>query len=519
MAILTIDGWEIPVESVTRGVEYLDTYKRAFSGNLRDGTRFAKRKWDVTTAYLNQDDARTLRALIHNEGDRLSANHILGSTKWDNDSKNFLVSNKGNVIGASNVATYRPFEGPNDTHAFALEPDTTNLFKNDSAVNPSLEGTLSGGGTTFTLSGFTISATNLNVTQDTENPYHGTKALKMSYKAGGGTAWKIFWNNYVTKTITDLGLAVGDTITFSWYERHNIDLSTISGADYIPQLKFYDTNKKEIAGTAVSLTSLGPTNLNWHRHSITATIPANTVYLLPQVGFDSPDFTINQYYYIDALQLEKAPYATSFIMDTRTSTSGTMPFVINYNTSEISIFVKVKPSGLSASYAFPIQFTNDDYAWIYRCAANSSSHRFDIYFENGSTKTFITAIENLWDNLVLVYNYSTSIVRIYRNGTKVTEVAETRKLYPNVTTLSLSPDGNFLISEIYILPIAVSDSFAKAYTSSWLVPNNNLLVSGDCANGQVVPCYAELGDTETASYWQGGTVYLAEKVRFTLYEI
>jgi hypothetical protein len=76
-----------------------------------------------------------------------------------------------------------------------------------------------------------------------------------------------------------------------------------------------------------------------------------------------------------------------------------------------------------------------------------------------------------------------------------------------------------LISEIYILPIAVSDSFAKAYTSSWLVPNNNLLVSGDCANGQVVPCYAELGDTETASYWQGGTVYLAEKVRFTLYEI
>jgi len=518
MAILTIDGWEIPVESVTRGVEYLDTYKRAFSGNLRDGTRFAKRKWDVTTAYLNQDDARTLRALIHNEGDRLSANHILGSTKWDNDSKNFLVSNKGNVIGSSNVATYRPLEGPDNTHAFAIEANRDNLFKNDPAVNPSLEGTLSGG----TLSGFTVSNVGYNTATDTDSFYHGTKSLKVYYKSGND-AWRIYWSNYLTKTITDLGLAVGDAVTFSWYEKHNIDLSTISGIGWIPAISFYDTNKNEIAAARVELTSLGPVNLNWHRHSITATIPADTVYIGLQVGWDAPNFTSSSHFYnIDALQLEKMPFATSFTMDTRTFVTGYMPFIINYDPNEISFFIKTKVNSV----------LNSNSTFVYYGSGAGPITSFinnDMQLQIGYMYERETAISNLfpvgdWDNICFTFSYAASKARWYSKGAMVKEVTSNQRLRPSDNLLCFYLPNNSmnissLISEVYILPIAVSDSFAKAYTSSWLVPNNNLLVSGDCANGQVVPCYAELGDTETASYWQGGTVYLAEKVNFTLYEI
>ena len=506
MAFLTINGWEIPVAEVTKSNEYLGTYKRVFSGSLRDSTSAVKRKWNITTTPLTYDDAYTLRNILISNGDHFGFDNIAGNTGWDNTIGNFIVSDKG-VVATAGTATWRPLEGPNNLNAIAVEKSTTNLLSQNAA---SFE---------TDLTGWTITQTGITFSNPSDGGYHGSKYLKL-VGSSGDTIWGI-----TSPSIT--GISPGDSVTFSWYEKHNINLSSITNNGYASTaIRFYDSSDTEIAGSAVFLTNLGYANTNWHRHYITATAPANTDHIRVSIGYDSPNLASYSWHCIDAVQVEKMSYPTSFAYLTRGTPSAIqLPIGNLYSPDALTLLTSVMFLD-KTSNTYPLYYLYTP-SWTY-----DYTFRLNIY---PTYIAFIVYTPNVYNSYTLLSSYSANTlynigisfsstkVLAYVNGSKVLDATTGYQLwYDPTATLRINEGGYFstLISNTLILSFAASGNFLAGATNTniyYKMPY--VTISGDLVNNQQVMCFPEVQDFDYLQFSNNGTWTTGQKVKFSLLEV
>ena len=507
MAFLTINGWEIPVAEVTKSDEYLGTYKRVFSGSLRDSTSAVKRKWNITTTPLTYDDVYTLRNLLISNGDHFGFDNIAGNTGWDNTIGNFIVSDKG-VVATAGTATWRPLEGPNGLNAIAVEKSTTNLLSQNTA---SFETDLTGW---TTYSNGTVTFSN-----PSDGGYHGSKYFKV-VGSSGDTIWGI-----TSPSIT--GISPGDSVTFSWYEKHNVNLSSITNNGYgSTAIRFYDSSDKEIADSAVFLTNLGYANTNWHRHYITATAPANTDHIRVFIGYDAPNLASYHWHCIDAVQVEKMSYPTSFAYLSRSQANiNLMPMSNLYSPDALTMLTSVMFMDKTSS-VYPLYF-------LY-----TPSWNFDYTFRLNICPTsivFVVYTPNAYNSYTLLSSYSTNTlynigisfssakVLGYVNGSKVLAATTGYQLwYDSNATFRIGIGGYFsvLINNLLILPFAASGNFLAGATNTniyYKMPY--VTISGDIVNNQQVMCFPEVQDFDYLQFSNNGTWTTGQKVKFSLLEV
>ena len=506
MAFLTINGWEIPVAEVTKSNEYLGTYKRVFNGSLRDSTSAVKRRWNITTTPLTYDDAYTLRNLLISNGDHFGFDNIAGNTGWDTTIGNFIVSDKG-AVATAGTATWRPLEGPNGLNAIALEKDTTNLLSQNAA---SFE---------TDLTGWTITQTGITFSNPSDVGYHGSKSLK-AVGSSGDTIWGI-----TSPSIT--GISPGDSVTFSWYEKHNVNLSSITNNGYASTaIRFYDSSDTEIAGSAVFLTNLGYANTNWHRHYITATAPANTDHVRVSIGYDGPNLTSYHWHYIDAVQVEKMSYPTSFAYLTRgTPSTVGLPIGNLYSPDALTILTSVMFMD-KTSNTYPLCFLSpSNWAgnYTFRININPTNITFSAYTPN--TYNSYTLLSSYSTNTLYNIGISFSSTKVlgYVNGSKSFDVTTGYQLwYDSNTTFRISTGGYFsaLINNLLILPFAASSNFLAGATNSniyYKMPY--VTISGDIVNNQQVMCFPEVQDFDYLQFSDSGVWTTGQKVKFSLLEV
>jgi len=507
MAFLTINGWEIPVAEVTKSTEYLGTYKRVFNGSLRDSTSAVKRKWNITTTPLTYDDAYTLRNILISNGDHFGFDNIAGNTGWDNTIGNFIVSDKG-VVATDGVATWRPTEGPSLTNAIALEKGTTNLiYTNMSADSASFEGGY--GNWTMLYSGLSLS-------NPTSGGYHLSHYMKLAYSSIN-SGWSI--------TSPAIPVTAGQSYTFSWYDFHNWDLSNLTLVwPYTTIMVFYQSDKSTVTGS-YELSNLGTANINWHRHSITATAPTNSAYVVLKIGWQAPAFPSNGYYGIDAIQFENNAFATSFAYPTRNSFVYVTPSPFSaFNSRELSVFFRIYPFEITG-FAATLQFVNNTYT-SYSLAIGIDSSNIRIYLVdlNEVTHPYSTssAFSQGWAYYGAVFSSSQGKLNIYKNGIKVYSTSvnyELNRNYLNFLRVGHF-NGSFLLSDLLVLPFAASDSFATAYTSTntyYKMPY--VIISGDIVNNQQIMCFPEVQDADYLQFSNNGTWTTGQKVKFSLLEV
>jgi len=506
MAFLTINGWEIPVAEVTKSNEYLGTYKRVFSGSLRDSTSAVKRKWNITTTPLTYDDAYTLRNILISNGDHFGFDNIAGNTGWDNTINNFIVSDKG-VVATGGVATWRPLEGPNNLNAIAIEESTTNLLSQNAA---SFETDLTGW--TRTQSGCTFS-------NPSDGGYHGSKYLKL-VGSSGDTIWAI-----TSPSIT--GIAPEDSVTFSWYEKHNIDLSSITNNGYASTaIRFYDSSDTEIADSAVFLTNLGEANTNWHRHYITATAPANTNHIRVSIGYDGPNLSLYHWHCIDAVQVEKKSYPTSFAYLTRgTPVPIPLPMGNLYTPDALTFLTSVmllnKPPAIKL-FCYSIT-PSWGYSYVFRIVIRPTS--IDFAFSTPKVYRSYMLLSSYSANTLynIGISFSSTKVLAYVNGSKVLDTTTGYQLwYDPAATLQIASATDFaaLISNILFLPFAASGNFLAGATNTniyYKMPY--VTISGDIVNNQQVMCFPEVQDADYLQFSNNGTWTTGQKVKFSLLEV
>jgi len=505
MAFLTINGWEIPVAEVTKSDEYLGTYKRVFSGSLRDSTSAVKRKWNITTTPLTYDDAYTLRNILISKGDHFGFDNIAGNTGWDTTIGNFIVSDKG-VVATAGTATWRPLEGPNGLNAIAVEKSTTNLLSQNTA---SFE---------TDLTGWTITQTGITFSNPSDGGYHGSKYLKL-VGSSGDTIWGI-----TSPSIT--GISPGDSVTFSWYEKHNVNLSSITNNGYgSTAIRFYDSSDTEIANSAVFLTNLGYANTNWHRHYITATAPANTDHIRVSIGYDTPNLTSYHWHYIDAVQVEKKSYPTSFAYLSRSATNISFPIYGLYSPNELTVIISTlieeKPS--TSYYLCYLTTPNWTYNYTFKIYINPSTMTFEVYTPNYTyTYTILSSYStNTWYNIGI--SFSSSKVLGYVNGSKVIDASTGYQLwYDSNATFNLGASTYFsqLVNNLLILPFAASGNFLAGATNIniyYKMPY--VTISGDIVNNQQVMCFPEVQDADYLQFSNNGTWTTGQKVKFSLLEV
>jgi len=505
MAFLTINGWEIPVAEVTKSTEYLGTYKRVFNGSLRDSTSAVKRKWNITTTPLTYDDAYTLRNILISNGDHFGFDNIAGNTGWDTTIGNFIVSDKG-VVATSGTATWRPLEGPNNLNAIAVEKNTTNLLSQNAA---SFE---------TDLTGWTIVQTGITFSNPSDGGYHGSKYCKL-VGSSGDTNWAL-----QSPFISGGGITGGASISFSWYEKHNIDLSSVSGGNE-PIIAFYNDTSKI---SEVSLTNLGPANIQWHRHSITAVAPSGTTKIIVRVGYNTPDLNSFQYHCIDAVQVEVNSIPTSFSYPSRSSNPAVISNFYTYNPREMSILFGINPLEINAGAVILDIGSTINYGWTFWVGFNGTNgaYRIVLIDNNGIRQDiYITSAMTLgsWNKAAVIFNSTQGKVKSFLNGNKTYEGSVSYSLTPTISNsidLGYPSYQSFLLSDLLILPFAVSDSFATAYTNTntyYKMPY--VTISGDIVNNQQVICFPEVQDFDYLQFSNNGTWTTGQKVKFSLLEV
>jgi len=510
MAFLTINGWEIPVAEVTKSTEYLGTYKRVFNGSLRDSTSAVKRKWNITTTPLTYNDAYTLRNILISNGDHFGFDNIAGNTGWDTTIGNFIVSDKG-VVATSGTATWRPLEGPNNLNAIAVEKATTNLLSQNAA---SFE---------TDLTGWTITSSGVTISNPSDGGYHGSKYI-MFYGNASDTAFGME-SPFIT------GISPGDQISFSWYERHNTNLSSISGSSPYnpPAIIFYNNTPTEIS--RVNLTNLGERNSNWHRHSITATAPANTSQIKVRIGYDLPNF---QYlnHAIDAVQVEKSSFPTSFTLSTRNAVTPIVGNFTVFNKNEMSIFLTINPLEITAAdfnifaiyttYPYSGADTSLIFLSFNNITGNVQISLMDSSIIYNNYPNIMTLSLNTFNKIGITFNSSIGKLRAFLNGLKVYETSTNYTLYSSNGKCQIGAPNyhSILFSNILVLPFAASDSFATAYTNTntyHKIPY--VTISGDIVNNQQIMCFPEVQDADYLQFSNNGTWTTGQKVKFSLLEV
>jgi len=511
MPFLSINGWEIPVQEVTEESENIGGSTRTLGGNLI-GNYLRKRKWRVTTTIMHPDDAKTLKLILASAGDHWGFDNLAGITTWDNNISNFLVSDKG-LVASSGVATYRPFEGPNYLHAIAIEKGTTNILPDINTMSFETD-----------LNAWTRYSEEATFLNPSDGGYHGTKYLRVAW-SGHNFKWGI------ETTVTHASIVPGANITFSWYDRHSDDLSSISGSGNFapPAIIFLRSDDTEIS--RATLTNLGgPTKNIWHRRFITATVPDNTSKVRLRIGFDEPNISWRGMYDIDAVQLEISSIPTSFTTSTRSANYISIPNFTCFNPKELTLafsvyFLNEKLSTASSILKF---YGNTLYPTLWIISYGNLPNltlRIYGYTEVNTTFNFgaISYIEvNTWNKICMVFNADKQVLKVFQNGEKISEFSIPVALHPNVDSLQLGdPDSHStLLSNLTFLPFAVPDSTAIALTSSSVpVRMPYVTISGDMVGNETVYCFPEVEDTEYIYYSHAGVWTKGERISFTLTEV
>ena len=198
------------------------------------------------------------------------------------------TSSDGTTLVVTERSDDVPFPG---VKSFAVEEGTTNLLP-----NPSFE-TYTG---TSGVADNWLSASNPTVTPNYSVESIGynsnrSQKIEITNSTGLGDAIVYRWHT----------LTIGSTYTLSAYVRGNVTGTCVGFVRIAP---------KPVGGTTIN--TFVPTN-QWQRVSVTATIPEKTSFCEITVGLRAMTAGDIGTLYIDNVQLEEKPFATSFTEGTR----------------------------------------------------------------------------------------------------------------------------------------------------------------------------------------------------------
>jgi hypothetical protein len=317
-----------------------------------------------------------------------------------------------------------PFEG---VTSFAVEEGTTNLLS-----NPSFE-TYTG---TSGVADNWLRASNSTVTPNYSVEsigYNSNRSQKIEITNSTGLGDAIVYRLHT--------LTIGSTYTLSAYVRGNVTGTCVGFVRIVPKLG---------GGANINtfVTYFVPTN-QWQRVSVTATIPEETSYCEITVGLRAMTAGDFGTLYIDNVQLEEKPFATSFVDGTRAD--GRLAIPINFRTNLV-ISGWFKPYGTSGNYntqggwARIVNFSNSNDTRRVTLAYNRrDSHpdfqKFQLSIYNASGDVIVSTSNvypfNKWYFWVLIIEDASTTAYIFDENGNMEKIVNTNSI--PLSDISSSP--------------------------------------------------------------------------------